>query len=122
MNSLRKRAARIALYLDCAGGVPLIVGSNYREYLSKLQQQFASVNPETRKQARKAGRRLIRYRGGLAAIAKLLVSVPPRQRADPELRRERNRRQHEKYLDKWLHSDSQTPLCPVCRMRCGLPS
>lgn len=67
MNAARKRAARIALYIECAGVAPVVSGSPYREHCDYLHEQYRSITPEVRRSARLEGRRLIRQSLGRAS-------------------------------------------------------
>jgi len=96
MNATRKRAARLAVYLECAGQVPLIRGSTYRDYCDNLKKQYCGLELELRWYARIEGRRRIREHGVQAAAIRLIpvplpvVNLPkvspekrPQRRAPP---------------------------------------
>lgn len=76
MKQARRHALRLALYLDCAGASPVLVGSSYRMYCRSLSRQLASLPLELRRQGRTAGRKRIREEGGLQRAAGHLVPIP----------------------------------------------
>jgi hypothetical protein len=41
VNRERKNAARLSLFLECAGLIPTIRGPTYREYCDALQEQWS---------------------------------------------------------------------------------
>lgn len=75
MNAIRKRAARIALYIECAGIAPVVSGSTYQEQCDSLEEQYCNIDSELRRSLRLEGRRLIRQQG-ISAVAFRLIPVP----------------------------------------------
>lgn len=116
MKPARRRALRLALYLDCAGANPTFIGSSYRAFCQELNRQWASLEPELRKQGRSEGRKRIREAGRLAPAAQHLVPVPV-----PEPSTASTLSSREKYEQKILLWPTDSPPCPVCRMWAGLP-
>jgi hypothetical protein len=84
MNATSKRAARLAVYLGCAGQVPLIRGSTYRDYCDSLKKQYCALELELRWYGRVEGRRRIREHG-LQTAAIRLIPVPPWVRTTPKI-------------------------------------
>jgi hypothetical protein len=80
MSATRQIAMRLALYLDCIGAKPLLIGNSYKEYCDELRIQYQSIEPGLRKEGRRKGRKLIRETAGLDRVACHLVPVlPPAQ-------------------------------------------
>ena len=75
MNRARKRAARMAVFIECAGLVPILRGSTYGDYCKFLEQQYTCIEPESRRRARVMARRQLREQG-VASAAILLIPVP----------------------------------------------
>ena len=122
MNSARKRAARIALFLECAGQHPVVQGSTYSEYCESLEWQYLSIKPELRWMARIEGRMRIRQAGGIEAVAMRLIPVLPpvcRIAMLPLKQRRRVREAYQKRIRGW---PSETPPCPRCLLGAGMPT
>lgn len=120
MNEARKRAARLAVYLECAGQVPIIRGSTYRDYCDSLKKQYCALELELRWYARVEGRRRIREYG-LQTAAIGLIPVPPRVKARPKIGPEKRRQQRARYLEQARRWPPDSPPCPKCRTARGLP-
>jgi hypothetical protein len=45
----RQTAMRLALYLDCIGAKPLLIGNSYKEYCDALRIQYQSIETRTEK-------------------------------------------------------------------------
>lgn len=116
MKLARRHALRFALYLDCAGVLPVFTGSSYRVYHYALSGQLASLPPELRQQGRREGRKRIRELGGLALAAKHLVPAP--SNGHPIVSTLSSREKCEQMILRW---SPDSPPCPVCRMWAGLP-
>lgn len=118
VSAARRLALRLALYLDCSGTKPVLVGySSYKQYCCTLQKQLAALEPALKKQAQKKGRKLIREAPGLEKAAHHLVVVhPPTPSSGGKWRR-----RSEQYKHKMLLWAPETPPCPVCRMWGDLP-
>lgn len=117
MNSTRRSAMRLALFLGCVDVEPnLMEGSTYKEHLVALTDQFLSLDLELRKEARRRGRKRIREAPGLETAAGHLI---PRTPPTPP-KRGRPTRKYELSRRKRQHWPPETPPCAVCRMRCGL--
>ena len=115
MNSTRRSAMRLALFLGCVDvEANLMKGSTYKEHFVTLTGQFLSLDLELRKEARRRGRKRIREAPGLEMAAGHLI--PRTLPTQPK----RERRTH-KSRKKIQHWPRETPPCAVCRMGCGLP-
>lgn len=97
MTKARRRVVRLALMLQVAGIEPIFVGGNYRKMQAGLELQWSGLTPDRRKAVRRRADRLIAKAQGLRNAADHLV---------PQLLRQKS---------------SERQLCPVCRMRIGLP-
>jgi hypothetical protein len=117
MNSARRSALRLALFLGCVDVEPNLNGSTYKDHLAALNSQFLSIDIELRKEARRKGRKRIREARGLEKAAGHLI--PTLQPTPPE--RGRWARKYELSRTKTQHWPPETPPCAVCRMGCGLP-
>jgi hypothetical protein len=91
MNRTRKRAARLALYLECAGVIPIVDGSTYREFCASLLEQYCS-------------------RPIPVPVCDLLQLTPGERR--------RVRAEHRERVRRW---PQETPPCPRCRIASGMP-
>lgn len=119
MNSARRRAARIALFIECAGQVPVPHGSSYKEYCQTLEQQYLSVEPAIRRLARVEARKRIRDAGGVEqATTHLILDPPAGVAAAISYFYRRQRTTFRRKIRKW---PKETPPCPVCRMAWGMP-
>jgi hypothetical protein len=117
--SVRRRlAARLALMIECAGRVPEIAGSGYREYCRSLETQYLSIERTVRRRARVEARRLIREIG-LRGVAARLIPVPSSSNSDT--RKIRTAAIFEQAMEKIKQWPKETPPCPHCRMFAGLP-
>lgn len=119
MNRARKRAARMAVFIECAGLVPILHGSTYGEYCKFLEQQYTDIEPEVRRRARVAARRQLREQGVESAAIRLIPVPSPceKRTVDPKPRRKRR----VKYRDQSRRWPQETPPCPKCRMAGGMP-
>lgn len=117
MNSTRRSAMRLALFLGCIDVEPDLNGSTYKEHLAALTGQFLSLDLELRKEARRRGRKRIRAAPGLEMAAGHLIPILPPTPPTPG----RWARKYELSRRKMQHWPPETPPCAVCRMGCGLP-
>lgn len=120
MNRARMRAARMAIFIECAGVVPIIRGSTYREYCRFLEEQYTNLEPEVRRRSRVEGRRRIREQGVEAAAIRLIPVPSPTYRTatiNPGPRRKKRAKTQDK-IRRW---PPETPPCPKCRMALGIP-
>ncbi len=60
MNRTRKRAERLAIFIECSGLIPIIRDSTYTEHCKFLEEQYMNLEPEARRSARAEGRQQIR--------------------------------------------------------------
>lgn len=120
MNSLRKQAARLAIFLECAGQVPAARGSTYKEQYASLEKQYCSLEPKLRRRARIEGRRLIRARG-IGPMAIRLIAVPAPVCDLTKLSPVQRRRVRAEYRKRIRRRSPQTPLCPRCMIAPGMP-
>ena len=120
MNRARMRAARLAIFIEAAGVVPIIHGSTYREYCRTLEQQYCALAIELRRHARVEGRRRIREKGTRAAAIRL-IPVPPPTCDIAKLSPQQRRRVRAKYRRRILQRSPGMPLCPKCRLAAGMP-
>jgi hypothetical protein len=123
MSATRQTAMRLALYLDCIGAKPLLIGNSYKEYCDELRIQYQSIEPGLRKEGRRKGRKLIRETAGLDRVACHLVPVlPPAPLLPPaQYKIAKWRRRSENYKRKVSLWPPETPPCPNCKMWAGLP-
>ena len=120
MNRLRKRAARLAVFLESAGSVPLVQGSTYGDYCASLLEQYCRLDLELRWYARVEGRRRIREQGLEAAAMRLIPAPTPLPiPADMSWRLRRRLRAH--FRRRMLRWPPGTLPCPRCRMAAGIP-
>lgn len=120
MNRARKRAARIAFFIECANMVPIIRGSTYTEYCKFLEEQYTNLEPELRRRARVEGRRRIREQG-LTAMTLRLIPVPPPLSGTQTISPNRCQKQCSGYQDKMRRWPPETPPCPKCQIARGMP-
>jgi hypothetical protein len=120
VNRARLRAARLAILLECAGVVPIIHGSTYREYCRSLEQQYCGLDIEVRRRARVEGRRRIRETGAEAAAIRL-IPVPRPVCGIAKLSPRQRRRIRTAYRRKILRWQSETPPCSKCLIEAGMP-
>jgi hypothetical protein len=119
----KRKAQRLALYLNSIG-IPLIPSvSSYRRWAAVLQTQYNALDPERRKLARRTGRHLIKQAGSianaLAALASPIALQPPTNDAPPVARGGPSREEQFNSICRlW---SALTPPCPSCRMRNGFP-
>jgi len=117
MNIHRRQALRLALYLSCVQITLQLSGHSYRDDEASLARQFQNLSPETRRQARRTGRRLIRVANGLEAAACHLVPILP-----PPLTKQAKWQRHcARYLNRIQSWPAETPPCPQCRIFRLLP-
>jgi hypothetical protein len=123
MSATRQTAMRLALYLDCIGVKPLLIGNSYKEYRDALRIQYQSIEPGLRKEGRTKGRKLIRETEGLDRVACHLVPVLPPAPLLPLAQDKiaKWRLRSENYKRKALLWPPETPPCPKCKMWAGLP-
>jgi hypothetical protein len=119
----KRKAQRLALYLNSIG-IPLVpFASSYTQWAAALQTQYNALDPERRKLARRTGRHLIKQAGSIAnAVAVLpspIVPKPPTNNAPPIAWRVRSR--EEQFISICRRWSALTPPCPSCRMRNGFP-
>jgi hypothetical protein len=120
VNAARKRAARLAIYLECAGVVPIIQGSTYRKHCASLEDQYCSLDVEVRQRARVEGRDLIRKQGiETAAIRLIPVAAPVCDLSN--LSSDQRRRVRAEYRRKIRRNSVSMLLCPKCRIGPGMP-
>lgn len=120
MNRAKKRAARLAIFIECAGQVPIIRGSAYSHCCKFLEEQYMNLEPEARRRARVEGRRRIREQG-VEALAIRLIPVPPPTDRTPMTNQEERLKQRAKYQEKIRRWPPETPPCPKCRIAPGMP-
>lgn len=120
MNKLRMQAARIALFLECAGVVPEVKGSTYREYFDSLHNQYYHLETTLRRRARVEGRQRIR-RERLVAVATRLIPIPPPLCNLARLSPKQRCQVQTQYRRKVRRRSPGTPLCPRCRVAAGMP-
>lgn len=77
MNRVRMRAARLAIFLECAGVVPIVDGTPYRECCRFLEEQYCGLDIELRRRSRIEARRRIRENGAETAAFRLIPVLPP---------------------------------------------
>ena len=99
VNRAKKRAARLAIFIECAGQVPIIRGSAYSHCCKFLEEQYMNLEPEARRRARVEGRRRIREQG-VEALAIRLIPVPPPTDRTPMTTQEERLKQRAKYQEK----------------------
>lgn len=121
MNAVRKHAARIALFLECAGQHPVLQGSTYRELCEGLDRQYLSIEPELRWMARVEGRMRIRRAGGIEAVARRMIPVPASVCNLAKLSPDQRRRVQAAYRKKLRGHSSDTPPCSRCLIGAGMP-
>jgi hypothetical protein len=120
VNAARKRAARLAIYLECAGLNPAVQGATYREYCVSLEKQYRALELEVRRSARIEGRRRIREQE-IQTTASRLIPVPIAVCDLAKLNPEQRRRVRVAYLKKISHSSPEILPCPKCRIASGMP-
>jgi len=81
----------MAVFIECAGLVPILHGSTYGEYCKFLEQQYTGIEPEVRRRARVVARRQFREQGVEPAAIRLIPVPSPCEKptADPKPRRKR---------------------------------
>lgn len=108
----RKIVLRLALYIECSGEKPLLLGNNYREYHLALANQFEALGNKERREGRRMGRKLIREAPGLEKAAGHLVpTFSPVPRGSGKWRKH-----YEAYKRNMLLWSTETPLCHSCKM------
>ena len=112
MNSHRRQALRLALYLSCAQIMPQFSGHSYRDDEASFTRQFQNLAIEIRREARRTGRRLIREANGLEAAACHLLPAP----RPPLTKHAKWQRQCARYLNRMQSWPADTPPCPQCRI------
>lgn len=120
MNRRRKQAARIAVFLECAGLDPIVRGSTYQEYCTSLAEQYCRLETPLRRRARIEGRRRIR-KEGIESAAVRLIPVPASACDLTKLTPQQRRRVGSRYRRTVRQRSPETPLCPKCRIAPGLP-
>ena len=120
LNRARMRAARMAIFIECAGLIPVIRGSTYNEYSEFLEEQYMSLEPDVRRRARVDGRRLLREQGVMAAAIRL-IPVPLPVYNGLTISRTHRQRLRLGYRDKMRCWPPETPPCPKCRIAPGMP-
>lgn len=120
MNRARKRAARLAVFLESAGVVPLIRGSTYRDYCDSLLAQYLGLDLELRWYARVEGRRRLREQGVNAAAIRL-IPVPAPLSIPSAMSWKQRRRLQAQCRRRMLRWPPGTLPCPRCRMAPGIP-
>ena len=120
MNRMRMRAARMAIFIECAGLAPIIRGSTYSEYCEFLNEQYMSLEPEVRRRVRVEGRRRLREQGVTAAAVRLIPVPQPVYNA-PTVSPKRRQKLSLGYRDKMRRWPPETPPCPKCRIAQGMP-
>lgn len=120
MNRRRMQAARIAVFLECAGLLPIVRGSTYQEYCTYLEEQYCGLETPLRRRARIEGRRRIREEGTESAAVRL-IPVPAPTCDLTKLTPKQRRRVGAEYRQKIRQRSPETPFCPKCRIAAGLP-
>ena len=115
MTRARRRVVRLALMLNVACIEPVFVGSNYREMVACLEQQWSGLAPSRRKAVRRQALRLISEAQGLENAADRLVPRPLQQGSGGR------QTTIEATLRQMSSSPPATPRCSVCRTRFGKP-
>jgi hypothetical protein len=75
MNIRRRLALRLALYLSCVQIIPQLSGQSHRDDEATLTRPFQNLSIEMRREARRTGRRLIRFDGQTSALASRVVDL-----------------------------------------------
>ena len=114
------RAARMAVFIECAGLVPILHGSTYGDYCKFLEQQYTGIEPEIRRRARVVARRQLREQGVESAAIRL-IPVPLPASRKPAIDPGQHRKRRVKYRDQIRRWPPETPPCPKCRMAGGMP-
>lgn len=120
MNRARKRAARLAVFLESAGVVPLIRGSTYRDYCDYLLEQYLGLDLDLRWYARVEGRRRLREQGVDAAAIRLIPMPTPLPIPRNHTWKQRRRLRAE-FRRRMLLWPPGTVPCPICRMAPEIP-
>jgi hypothetical protein len=111
MNIHRHQALRLALYLSRVHILPQLSGQSYRDDEATLSRQFQNLSFEIRREARRAGRRLIREANGLEAATCHLVPAP----RSPLAKHAKWQRQCARYLNRMESWSTETPPCRNAR-------
>jgi len=120
VNTARKRAARLAIYLECTGLLPAVQGATYRDYCASLEKQYCGLESAIRRSARIEGRRRIRQQG-IQATASRLIPVPMAVCDLAKLNPEQRRRVRAAYRKKLRQRSPEILPCPKCRIASGMP-
>lgn len=120
MNRMRMRAARIAIFIECAGLAPIIRGATYNGYCRSLNEQYMSLEPEVRRRVRVEGRRRLREQG-VAEAAIRLIPVPRPVYNAPTISPKRLQKLSSGYQEKMRSWPPETPPCPKCRIARRMP-
>lgn len=120
MNRARKRAARLAVFLESAGVIPLIRGSTYRDYCASFLEQYCGLDLELRWYGRVEGRRRLREEG-VESVAIRLIPVPAPLPIPPAMNWKQRRRLEGEFRRRMLRWPPGTVPCPICRMAPGIP-
>ena len=75
-KSAKKRALRLFLYLGSVGHTPDLQAANYYELAARLYKEYDELPPDTRREARSLGRKIIRA-SGLRAVYQPTPGVTP---------------------------------------------
>lgn len=123
MTKAKRKAQRLALYLNSIGIPHVPSASSYRQWAAVLQTQYNALDPERRELARRAGRHLIKQAGSIAnALAALPspIALQPMTINAPRVARRAQSRE-EQFNSLCRRWSALTPPCPSCRMRNGFP-
>jgi hypothetical protein len=115
MTKARRQVVRLAFLLHVAGIEPVLAGDSYREMRAGLEQQLSVLTRSRRRKVRRRANRSISEAQGLENAGNHLVPhplIPESTRRQPPI--ELNQKQMQLL-------SSETPPCPVCRMRIGRP-
>jgi hypothetical protein len=113
------RAARVAIFIECAGLIPIVRGSTYSEYCKSLLEQYTSLEPEVRRRARVEGRRRIRELGVESAAIRLIPVPPVCVRSI--IQRKQFQKLRARYREKSHRWPPEAPPCPKCCFAPGMP-
>jgi hypothetical protein len=118
VNPVRKRAARLAIYLECVGVVAIIRGSGYRECCDSLNEQYK--NSRSRGSSARASRRPPTNPGAGSRVsgASSHSSAETCRAEEQSAKAPAAARRLPAKMRSW---PPETPSCPKCRIAHGMP-